>query len=114
MRFLVEKKRELDYGGSGDFIMKFKHFSKEEAIEVLTYLAADETFVSLKQVGEIKVDHVRELMRELAQHIEKEIDAERIEVTEMVADGLSAQARHLLSTLSPREERVMRRSFRLN
>lgn len=91
--------------------MKLKRYSKAEAIEILTYLADEDPFLSLRQARDIKVDQVRELLKELAQHLETEVDPDQ---TDFEHEGISTQAKQILSTLSPREERLLVKSFKLN
>lgn len=94
--------------------MRLKEYSKEEAAEILSYLAKEDPFLSLNGTKWIRVEQVRKLLQEISEHLEQEAQGERTEEVDFMNEGLSLQAKQILSTLSPREERLLLRSFKVN
>lgn len=93
--------------------MKFKHMNPDAVCELLIHLAEHEDFKSIKALG-LKEDDVRDVLHEMAAQLKLAITAEtsgtRPDYSQL---NLSTEAMSLLSSLSPREEMLLFKSFRL-
>ncbi len=94
--------------------MRFSQYSLDEAIQVLHYLAAEDPLVSLKEVPEFDAAKVKALLKEISVFLEDRAQEERKREESMLQEGLSFEARQIMAALSPREERVLYRAFKLN
>lgn len=97
--------------------MHLRHHSKEEAIEILTYLAAEDPLISLREVKWMKLGEVRDLLKDVAEHLKRDTQSDQSHAMHNVTqdpDGLSLQAKQIISTLSPREEKLLYKTFKLN
>lgn len=94
--------------------MKFKEFSTGTVVELLNFLADYEKFESVKQLGEMSTNQVKDILRTIATQLK---DTEVADSTYNKADigsfELSSQAMKLVSCLSPREETILFKSFKL-
>lgn len=95
--------------------MIFKEFAKEAVSELLIYLADNEDFKSLKGVSAFTQSDVRRILRELAQQLKEEENLETNNEKRPQYDDLelSSQAMALISSLSPREELLLFKSFKI-
>lgn len=91
--------------------MKFKDFNKEVVGYLLEHLAKCERFESAKALG-IESSEVAQVLRELASHI-SQLTEETVERPRYDDLSLSPKAMALISCLSPHEEAVLFKSFRL-
>lgn len=97
--------------------MQFKDFNAEAVCEMLLYLADYEEFHSLKEVG-ISPKEAKDILRELVFLIKSEVgSSEEVVSYQQKASysslEISSQAQSLISCLSPREEMLLFRSFKL-
>jgi len=94
--------------------MKFKDFSASTVAELLNFLADHEKFESIKQLGEVSSSQVKDILRTISAQLK---DSEVADSTYNKADvgsfELSSQAMQLVSCLSPREETILFKSFKL-
>lgn len=97
--------------------MKIKSVPKELFVEILHYLADYERLDGLNQIleGETTISHVRTALREVANQLRTEL-AEKNQgnlPNHQKDESLSPQVRHLLSILSPGDERKLLARFGL-
>ncbi len=94
--------------------MKFKDFSCSTVGELLTYLADNEKFESVKQLGEMSPNQVKDILRVIAAELKKsDVMDSAYNKADVGSFELSSQAMKLVSCLSPREETILFKSFKL-
>ena len=96
--------------------MDIKTMPKETLAELLFFLAENEEFASVhKLLGEgVTVKEVRGSFRELAEGLHKEVAAEVANQYNAQKDNrLSAEAKEIISYLSPGEEKTLLTAFGL-
>ncbi len=94
--------------------MKFKNHSLEAISELLLFLAEKETFDSLKGVREFKREDIAEIFKEIALSLRDESLTEGgSQRADLSSFELTSQALSLISSLSPREETILFKSFKL-
>lgn len=96
--------------------MKMKSLPKELFVEILDYMADYERLEGLDHVleGEYTILDVRSAFRELSLHLRKELEAEKAgkSLPDYQKDSLiSPKAKHILSVLSPGDERKLLERF---
>jgi hypothetical protein len=94
--------------------MKFSKATKEAVTELLTYLAEQENFKSFSTAHGFDKEEIKEVLLEIAVQLKKEASEEmpnqRVNYNEF---ELSPKALSLISCLSPREEMLLFKTFRL-
>ena len=94
--------------------MKFKNMSREAVTELLLYLAENEPFSSLTAFKGLNLEDVQEVFREMAFQLKEEVTEEGgSQRPQYSSFNLSPKAMALISALSPREEMLLFKSFRL-
>ncbi len=94
--------------------MKLKNFSADTVSELLIYLAEHEEFPSLKNLREFKKEEVCDMLKELAQSLkEASLTEGGFQKADLNGFELSSKALSLISALSPREENILFKSFKL-
>lgn len=94
--------------------MKFKNLSQELVVELLMHLAKNEDFASLKTLKAFSKEEVAEVLIEIAEHLKNEITLETLgQKVDFNNFDLSTQAQSLISCLSPREEMILFKSFKI-
>lgn len=95
--------------------MKFKNFTKEAVCELLLYLAENEEFQSVKSLKGIKKEDVYGVLQEIADQLKQEVTGEEgLNQRPHYPDfNLSPKAMALISSLSPREEMLLFKSFKI-
>lgn len=94
--------------------MKFKNHSHEAISELLLLLAEKETFDSLKGLREFKQEEVSDILKEIAIALKEESLTEGGgNKADLSSFELTSQALSLISSLSPREETILFKSFKL-
>ena len=94
--------------------MKFKNFTHEMVSEILRHLADNEKFSSLKETSAIKNTDVKELFYDMAQQLDdmaKETPVMR--KSQLHRGELSNTTQEVISSLSPNEENMLFKSFRI-
>lgn len=94
--------------------MKFQHITKQAVSELLFYLAEKEEFSSVKKIQGINKKDVVEILKEIAVQLKNEM-ADEGPNQKSNAEGfnLSPKALSLVSCLSPREELLLFKSFKI-
>lgn len=95
--------------------MEIKNLPKDTAVELLRYLAEHEDFKSLDALEPdgLTRETARAVLRELADNLQKEVDAEGRPREAGDLAHLSGEAKRILSYLSPREEKALLKAFGL-
>lgn len=94
--------------------MKFKNITKEAVCELLLYLAEHEEFESLKSLKAFTKEEMQEVLREIAIQLKEELTDEGGSQRPHYQEyNLSPKALSLISCLSPREELLLFKSFKL-
>lgn len=93
--------------------MKFKNLTHEAVCELLLYLAEYEDFESIKRLNGLKKEMVREIFQEIAAQLRQEMNSETTARPDYSHLNLSSEALSIISSLSPREEMLLFKSFRL-
>lgn len=95
--------------------MKFKNFTKEAVYELLLYLAENEEFQSVKSLKGVKKEDVYGVLQEIADQLKQEVAGEEgLNQRPHYPDfNLSPKAMALISSLSPREEMLLFKSFKI-
>ena len=94
--------------------MKFKNHSHEAISELLLFLAEKESFESLKGVREFKKEEVADILKEIAMALRDEsLTDGGSQKADLSSFELTSQALSLISSLSPREETILFKSFKL-
>lgn len=94
--------------------MKFKNVTKEAVCELLFYLAEKEDFSSIKKLKGFNQEEVAEIIRELAIQLKNQVaDEGPNQKANSEEFNLSPKALSLISCLSPREELLLFKSFKL-
>ena len=94
--------------------MKFKNVTKEAVCELLLYLADQEEFESLKSLKSFTKEEVQEVLREIVVQLREELTEEGGNQRPHYQEyNLSPKALSLISCLSPREEMLLFKSFKL-
>jgi hypothetical protein len=97
--------------------MDIKTMPKETASELLIFLAENEEFDSVNSKlteGDLKVEEVRAVLREIGEALRRESNAERKEKYDVKScQHLSKEAKRIISYLSPREEQTLLSAFGL-
>ena len=94
--------------------MKFKNFTKEAVCELLCFLAEHEDFGSLKELKGLSKEEVAEIFMEIVLHLREDmIDEGPNHRLDHSGFNLSPKSLSLISCLSPREEMLLFRSFKL-
>lgn len=95
--------------------MKFKNFSKEAVSELLVYLSESEEFQSIRAVTGFSKKDVCEVLEEIAIQLKQEsVTEEGMNQRPNYPDfNLSPKAMALISSLSPREEMLLFKSFKI-
>lgn len=96
--------------------MEDNRIPKDTLAEVLIYLAENNTLESLSHFPDLKEAQVRFAIKELAQQVKREVQKEASErmVDFKKIKGLDKRTREILSTLSPRESKMLLRAFAIN
>ncbi|MBI2339890.1 MAG: hypothetical protein HYU99_05950 [Deltaproteobacteria bacterium] len=94
--------------------MRFKDVTKDAVCELLFYLAENEEFPSLAKLKTFTKSEVAEIIKEIAFQLKGEMADEgpRQKLNSANFD-LSSKALSLISCLSPREEQLLFKSFKL-
>lgn len=93
-----------------------KTMPKDTAAELLRYLAENEDFTSIEKIagGDVSVDEVKALLRELSDTLAREAAAEYKASFDVKGNKiLSKGAKSIISCLSPREEKALLTAFGL-
>lgn len=94
--------------------MKFSKATKEAVTELLTLLADQEDFKSLSAAQGFEKEEIKEVLLEIATQLKKEADEEvpsgRVNYNDF---EFTPKALSLISCLSPREEQLLFKTFRL-
>ena len=94
--------------------MKFQNFSNEVVSELLGFLADHEEFNSVKAMGEFSTDEVKSILHQLSKQLREQgledMSADKPRYEDL---SLSPKALSLISCLSPREEMLLFKSFRV-
>lgn len=94
--------------------MKLKNISNETASELLLYLVEHEDFPSLKGLKTFSKEEVIEILKEISLMLkEASVQEAGFQKADVSGFELSSQALSLISCLSPREETILFKSFRL-
>lgn len=96
-------------------MIKISTMPKETLVELLFYLAENESFPSVSRdlSGGVTVDEVRQVLRELAVGLAREDSSHENESTAdmLKKAGVSPKARKIMSALSEREEKTILHVF---
>ncbi len=93
---------------------KFKKHSAKTVSELLLYLAEHEDFSSLDGLKEFNGIEVAEIIKEIAHAIQESSSGDgAFQKTDLSGFELSSKALTLISSLSPREETILFKSFQL-
>lgn len=88
--------------------------SREAVTELLLFLAENESFASLSALKGLTVEDVQEVIRELALQLKEEVTEEGAPQRPQYSSfKLTPKAMALISALSPREEMLLFKSFKL-
>lgn len=88
--------------------------NREAVTELLLFLAENESFASLSALKGLTVEDVQEVIREIAFQLKEEVTEEGPDQRPQYSSfKLSPKAMALISTLSPREEMLLFKSFKL-
>ncbi|HBF12738.1 MAG TPA: hypothetical protein DDW49_05025 [Deltaproteobacteria bacterium] len=95
--------------------MKFKDLSPEAVAELLNFLADHEEFESLKNLkGIFTREEVAGILKEVSVQIRTQASEEEpVQKPDYSEQSLSPKAMSLISSLSPREEMLLFKSFKL-
>ena len=93
--------------------MKFKNFSQDVVAELLLHLAENEDFSSIKSLKAFTKEEVVEILNEISIGLKNEITLEAGPKVDFNNFDLSTQAQSLISCLSPREEMILFKSFKI-
>ncbi len=94
--------------------MKFKNFTKETVYELLTYLAENEDFSSLETLKSFSKKEVVEILKEIALGLKEEMNTEEVGARPSLSDtNLSPKTISVLSSLSPKEELLLFKTFKV-
>ena len=94
--------------------LQFQKLSKEAVCELLSFLQENEEFSSLKSLKGISKQDVRGVLEEIVTQLQKELIEEMPAQKPNYSDhSLSSDAMSLISCLSPREEMLLFKSFKL-
>ncbi len=89
---------------------------KDTLAELLVFLAENEAFNSVEKLGTFSKEEVRFAIKELAGQMKKEFDHESsnkaIDLKKI--KGIDKRTREILSTLSPRESKLLLRAFSIH
>ena len=98
-----------------EYSMKFKDLSQEAVAELLYFLADNEDFSSLKNLkGMVSKNEVMEVLKEIADQIKiQATEEDPVQKPDYTEQNLSPKALSLISCLSPREEMLLFRSFKI-
>lgn len=95
-------------------MMKFSNISKEAVSELLNYLAEHEEFTSMNALRAFSKQEIREVLYEISRQLKSEVIEEGPHQRPHYPDyHLSPKALALISCLSPREEMLLFKSFKL-
>lgn len=95
--------------------MEFKKHSSDTVAELLIYLADHEDFSSLKGLKEFSKSEVKNLFHELANHLKEVSVNEPLLRKETVKNrDLTDNMHKVIAKLSPHEENLLFRSFRIS
>ena len=98
----------------GENFMRFKDVTKDAVCELLFYLAENEDFCSLSKLKTFSKSEVSEIIKEIAFQLKSEMADEGPQQKQNNSNyGLSSKALSLVSCLSPREELLLFKSFKL-
>lgn len=94
--------------------MKFKKYSAKTVTELLLHLAEHEEFSSLEGLKEFGREEVSEIIKEIVNMIQVSSSGDgAFQKTDLSGFELSSKALTLISSLSPREESILFKSFQL-
>ena len=94
--------------------MKFSRFSHDMVAELLVYLAENEQFASIKRIKDINRGDVQTLLYEMAEQVKKLSESQAVvSRSEIRSNDLSDTTQEVISNLSPHEETILLRSFKI-
>ena len=94
--------------------MKFSRFSHDMVAELLVYLAENEEFVSTRKIRDIGRSDIQTMLHEIADEMRKLSEQQPVlNRTEIRKNALSDTTQEVISNLSPQEENMLLRSFRI-
>lgn len=94
--------------------MKFSKFSHDMVAELMVFLADNEPFGSVNRVKDVSRSDVCTLFYEIAEEVKKA--SENLPVlkrSELRQTDLSDKTHQVISNLSPQEENILLRSFKI-
>lgn len=94
--------------------MHFKSHTPEAVSELLLYLAENEDFSSTKSIGSsFSKKEIKNILKEIAEQIKDSGFEEEAPRANYSDQSLSPKALSLISCLSPREEMLLFKSFKI-
>ncbi|MBX7149200.1 hypothetical protein K1X76_08935 [bacterium] len=94
--------------------MKFNNLSREAVSELLMFLAENESFDSIKKQKGVTRQDVVEIFKEISKQLMEEELKEGVEQRVQFNDSeFSPKVQALISSLSPREEMLLFKSFKI-
>jgi len=95
--------------------MKFSKFSLETVSELLVYLADHEKFNSLSKLQSFNKSDVTQLFRELADNINEQAKKHPVLSRDAISQKeLTDNTHKVIGNLSPQEENILFKSFRIS
>lgn len=95
--------------------MKFSKFSTDMVAELLVYLADHDKFESLKGFRDISRADVQNVLEELAEQVQQSGERQPlVRKTQLSDKELAQKTTQVISKLTPREEEILLRSFRIS
>lgn len=93
--------------------MDIKTMPKETAAELLLFLAENDNFDSVKEMlgGDVTIEEVRAVFREVATQLQKEVFVSDKEETPLKNMRLTKEAKEIFTFLSPLEEKSLLGAF---
>lgn len=94
--------------------MKFSKFSHDMVAELMVHLAENESFVSIHKVKDVSRSDIKTLFYEIAEEVKKISDTlPVVNRSEIRKSDLSDSTHDVISHLSPQEENILLRSFKI-
>lgn len=95
--------------------MKFTKFSSDMVAELLTHLADYEKFASLKGINNVTKIDIQTMLGELAEQVRATSDRQPIvRKSQLSNKDLAQKTSHAISKLTPKEEELLLKSFRIS
>lgn len=95
--------------------MKFTQMSREAVCELLVFLAENEEFPSVKALKNLSTEEVSQALTELAEGLRSEAAAEEPAAkANYNTRELSEKTLNLIGSLSPKEEMLLFKSFKID